>query len=67
VYAFGVDILVFKQKFTVVEILGATVITFFNLVTLIERGKMQEEEQRKQRDELVTVSELKSIPHGEVV
>lgn len=61
------DILVFKQKFTVVEILGATVITFFNLVTLIERGKMQEEEQRKQRDELVTVSELKSIPHGEVV
>jgi hypothetical protein len=67
VYAFGVDILVFKQKFTVVEILGATVITFFNLVTLIERGKMQEEEQRKQRDELVTVSELKSIPYGEVV
>jgi len=62
VYAFGVDILLFKQKFTVVEILGATLITFFNLVTLIERGKMQEEEERKQRDELVTVSELKLIP-----
>lgn len=61
-YAFGVDILLFKQKFTVVEILGATLITFFNLVTLIERGKMQEEEERKQRDELVTVSELKLIP-----
>jgi hypothetical protein len=31
----------------VVEILGAMMITFFNLVTLIERGKMQEEEERK--------------------
>ena len=42
-------------------------ITFFNLVTLIERGKMQEEEERKQKDEMVTVSELKSIATDEVV
>jgi len=37
------DILLFDSKFTRKEIIGAAIITFFNILTIIERGKVEEE------------------------
>ena len=41
VYAFLVDVLMFDSKFSAVELAGAGIITFFNLVTIVERGRME--------------------------
>jgi len=43
VYAFMADILIYKSSFSANELTGAAIITFFNVLTIIERGKVEEE------------------------
>jgi drug/metabolite transporter (DMT)-like permease len=43
VYAFMADILLFDSTFTRMELVGAAIITFFNVLTIVERGKVEEE------------------------
>lgn len=43
VYAFAADILLYNSTFTMMEVLGAAIITFFNVLTIIERGRVEEE------------------------
>ena len=43
VYAFLADILLFNSSFTTTEIFGAAIITFFNVITIVERGRIEEE------------------------
>lgn len=43
VYAFMADILIYKSSFSAHELTGAAIITFFNVLTIIERGKVEEE------------------------
>ena len=43
VYAFMADILLFDSTFTMMEIVGAAIITFFNVLTIVERGRVEEE------------------------
>ena len=61
VYAFAADIFIFGASFTILEIVGACIITFFNVVTLVERGKMEEEEDQRKKEVKNVVSELKQI------
>ena len=37
------DILLFDSRFSSKELIGAAIITFFNILTIIERGKVEEE------------------------
>lgn len=46
VYAFAADILLFGASFTMIEMVGASIITFFNVITIVERGKVEKEEER---------------------
>ena len=43
VYAFAADIFLFDSRFSTKELIGAAIITFFNILTIIERGKVEEE------------------------
>jgi drug/metabolite transporter (DMT)-like permease len=43
VYAFAADILLFDSTFTLMELVGAAIITFFNVLTIVERGRVEEE------------------------
>lgn len=43
VYAFAADVLLFNSTFTVMELTGAAIITFFNVLTIVERGRVEEE------------------------
>jgi hypothetical protein len=37
------DILLFDSRFSSKEMIGAAIITFFNILTILERGKVEEE------------------------
>ena len=43
VYAFAADILLYDSTFTKMEVMGAAIITFFNVLTIVERGRVEEE------------------------
>lgn len=43
VYAFAADILLYDSTFTMMEVVGAAIITFFNVLTIVERGRVEEE------------------------
>ena len=45
VYAFCADIFIFKNDFVSLEIAGAAIITFFNLVTIVYKMKFCPEEE----------------------
>ena len=47
VYAFCADIFIFKNDFVSLEIAGAAIITFFNLVTIVYKMKFCPEEEDK--------------------
>ena len=42
VYAFMADVFLFGATFTVMELSGAAIITFFNMLTIIERGRVEQ-------------------------
>jgi hypothetical protein len=41
VYSFLADVFLFNATFSTMELAGAAVITFFNLLTIVQRGKME--------------------------
>lgn len=43
VYAFAADIFIYNSTFTNTEVLGASIIVFFNVLTIVERGRVEEE------------------------
>ena len=44
VYAFACDILMFGASFSALELVGTGIITFFNVLTIVERGRIEKQQ-----------------------
>ena len=50
VYAFVCDIFMFGASFTALELVGTGIITFFNILTIVERGRVEKRKEQKYQE-----------------